>query len=67
MTSDCLLIHGDLPILPVLTLKIVLDNKCQNKNNFVSIFLHFITNPGKSSEFNKQFHGKSWKTYRSNR
>ena len=66
MTSDCLLIHGDLPILPVLTLKIVLDNKCQNKNNFVSIFLQIIVNLSKSSEVNKQYHVKSWKKYRNN-
>ena len=64
MTSDCLLIHGDLPILPVLTLKIVLDNKCQNKNNFVSIFLQIILNLGELSEANKQYHVKLWKTYR---
>ena len=49
-----------------IALKIVLPNKCQNKNNFVGIFLQIIVNLGKSSEVNKQYHVKSWKTYRNN-
>ena len=50
--------------LHMVALKIVLHNKCQNKNNFVSIFLQIILNLGKSSEVNKQYHVKLWKTYR---
>ena len=36
--------------------KIVLHNKCQNKNNFCE---HFSANHRKSSEVNKQYHVKS--------
>jgi hypothetical protein len=32
----------------------------------VSIFLQIIVNLGKSSEVNKQYHVKLWKTYRNN-
>ena len=45
----------------MVAIKIVLHNKCQNKNDFVRIFLQIILNPGKSSEVNKQFHANHGK------
>ena len=62
MTSDCLLIYGGFicfyQFLHMVALKIVLHNKCQNKNNFVSIFLQIIVNLQKSTNNITSNHGK---------
>ena len=42
-------------------------SKSQNKNNFVFLCCNFFSNLGRFSEINKQFHVKSWLTYRSYR